>query len=375
MYKRQNKYTATPIAVVAVCVALGCQSDIKRSFTSENRIAITNVRELSDNYGFISGAVRLASGSVVVADEGRNQIRIFKVGSKAPTTLAHQGKQRGEFASLHQIQRCGDDTLVGYDDSASKLEIFTESDYIRQVSLPPKLLGANFVGCMGMDSLVFEKLPEQLPGFGQQLFTQTVFRFDAITGQLEWMTTLRGTEMFVSRVVKAFYPRPFGVHAILAVGKGGVYISESDSSLVLKLLEDGSRTSIFLPRIRSRRLTSSDRTQYEKEQVATAPDRKSAKNMKYLWDEADWGTRVPALDRLLVSTTGDLWVRQPPSSSDTSAAWMIAPYKSKKFASALLNSDWDPIFVDSSTILARRLSKSGQHQLIQIEYRMQQGKQ
>lgn len=322
--------------------------------------------ELSDDFGTVAGAETLASGAVVVADNGHSQLRLIRSGAVAQT-LGRPGRGPGEFTNLYRVHVCAD-SIVAYDFNESRLHIFTERAYVRTIQLPPKLIGADFAGCAGMDSLVFVQMPEQLPGLGLNTFPLTVLQYHPQLREVEWVTTLRGTDMYVSKKYAAFYERPFGLRSLVAAGAGGIVVVETQQPIIQRILANQRRMSVKLPGAVPRTVSNADRRLYLEERLADEPDTAARRNIRGVLGEADWGTTVPVMDRLLMARTGDVFVRLSPMPADSLATWALFRYGSPIINRIRIRRDYRVLALDSVSLVAVKEDADGADRVVMLRY-------
>lgn len=329
---------------------------------------MTGERELPDEFGGIAGGVKLASGAIVIADNGRSLLRVFPASDGSGHSLGRPGNGPGEFKNLYRLHAC-DDYLVAYDFNQSRLQIFSETKFVRQVQLPTTLTGADFVGCSGLDSLAFVQMPAQIPGRGTQVFPLTILRFDTESREIEWLTTLRGTEMFVSSRYQSIYERPFGLRSLVAAGVGGIFIAETHEPTVQKLAADQARVSLTMQRLQKRSVKAIDRKNYFAERVAEEPDSTARKAIRSVLDEAEWGDSLPIMDRLMTTVRGDIFLRLAPASTDTVATWLMMRFDSPKSNKLQVPRAYRLLYIDDASILAVKLRESGEEIVSVLSYK------
>lgn len=306
----------------SVSVLAGCgSSEAGASWPDERPLRIVSAQVLPTEFGGVAGAVRLSSGEIIVADAGRAHLRVFATANDSGVALGRRGRGPGEFELLYRLHACSD-SLFAYDYGESRLQIFTSTRFVRQLQLPATLTGADFVGCSGADSLYFTKMPDQLPGKGNQLFPLTVLRFSPRAGSIDWVTSLQGTEMFVSERHAAFYERPFAHRTMVAAGPGGPVVNESPSPTLRRLEARGGEAMITLHGIRVRPVTDIDKARYLDARLAAEADTVMRRLIRSVHSEMEWGKRVPIFDALAVDSDGKVFARMSPGARDTVAAWL-----------------------------------------------------
>jgi hypothetical protein len=82
----------------------------------------------------VAGAVRLASGEIVVADRGSNQIRYFGSDGTFRRSFGREGAGPGEFRSMGRLIRFGD-TLAIHDGRNGRLTLFRGDTLLETLSV------------------------------------------------------------------------------------------------------------------------------------------------------------------------------------------------------------------------------------------------
>ena len=327
-------------------------------------LRIRDSTELRGEFGAIVGAVRTSTGAVVVADRGQAALHVLRPRNDTALKLGRDGDGPGEFRLLYRVHLCNGDTVIAYDFSQSRLHLFTETGFVRQIQLPPRLVGADFVGCTGPDTLVFSKIPDKIPGMGLQLEPITLFRYSPKLGATDWLATLRGTEMYISERYQAFYARPFGINTLVAAGPRGVAYAESGRFELQQLLGDGRSQSIFFRPHKQQKVNSADRTHYLRESVAAEPDSGARVRLCGVLAEAQWGTYFPAVDRVVASQSGQFWIRRPPRADQPNAEWTIVARGSSTVDTVVLPRELRVLFIDGYEVLGVAETAGGDEKLI-----------
>lgn len=82
-------------------------------------------------------AIRLTDGSLVVADRGAHQVRIFSSRGVPVTTVGRDGDGPGEFRRLIRIDRFRGDSLVAFDYWVNRITVLTPDWEVARVISPP----------------------------------------------------------------------------------------------------------------------------------------------------------------------------------------------------------------------------------------------
>jgi hypothetical protein len=360
---------ATSLVFGLAAFGLACESESSFGGVETPSLRILDSTELEGEFSGIVGAARTSGGAIVIGDRGQSALHVLRLSNGSTLQLGRAGDGPGEFRLLYRVHRCAGDTLIAYDFAHSRLQLFTEAGFSRQVQLPGRLVGSDFVGCTGYDTLVFSRLPDQVPGLGLQLEPITLFQYSLSKGTSDWLVTLRGTEMFVSERYKAFYERPFGTQTLIAAGPRGVGFAENGRLEVQQVLADGKPRSIFFRAVKRAEVTREDRAAYLRERLAEEPDSAARVRLRGVLSEAEWGARFPAVDRLIASRSGQFWLRHPPAANRTDAQWTVVEPGSPASGveTVLLPRNMRLLFVDGYDVIGVVENSTGDEKLLVLK--------
>jgi hypothetical protein len=317
----------------------------------------------------LSGVISIAQaagGEIVVGDRGSpGLLVIHRDGSVR--RLGRAGNGPGEFEALTRVQQCRDGSIVAYDFSQARLHFFDAARFIKQVQLPPSLVTGDLIGCASADSITFSRLPDQVPGLGLHVVPLTLFQYSPADAKVTWLATLRGTEMYFSERFQAYYERPYGLQTLVSFGPQGIVFAENSRLQVFRVLSDGSTTPVYLLPHSPEKVERSFRTRYFQDRLAEEPDSAARVVLRGVLDEVTWGNSVPPLDRLVVSTTGELWIRRTPRGDDTSAEWLVVDRYGQLTGRINLPRRFRLMFVDQSQILGVEDLPSGEERLARAD--------
>jgi hypothetical protein len=349
-------------------LAVSCRSPDSRSVSSP----VAELRQLGPDSVELSGVLSVSqsvSGAIVVGDRGHPGLLVIHENGST-TRLGRAGNGPGEFEALTRVQRCSDGTIIAYDFAQARLHFFDESRFIKQVQLPPTLVTGDLVGCSSGDSLIFTRLPDQVPGVGLHVVPITLFSYAPSAAKVTWLATLRGTEMYFSERFQAYYERPYGLQTLIAFGPQGVVFAENSRLQLFRVLSDGSTSPVYLLPHSPEKARSSFRARYLRDRLAEEPDSAARIVLRGVLNEVTWGESVPPLDRLLTSTTGELWVRRTPRGDEISAEWLVVDRLGQLNGTITLPRQFRVMFVDDSQILGVEELPSGEERLARADRRL-----
>lgn len=114
----------------------------------------------------VRGAVRLADGSVAVADRSQ-QVRLFAGDGTLVRRIGRQGAGPGEFRALNMLRALDGDTLMAYDSQSDRLSYFAlDGELVRERTLPLSEygLGVRLFGPFGDGDFIAAVRSERMTG-------------------------------------------------------------------------------------------------------------------------------------------------------------------------------------------------------------------
>lgn len=337
-----------------------------RPDASSNLKSTVEVRPIGPEGLELSGVISVAvarNGSIIVGDRGLPGLRVIRADGGV-VSLGRAGSGPGEFEALTRVHLCLDGTIAAYDFAQARLHFFTEDGFLRQSQLPPSLVTGDVVGCASSDSLIVSRLPDQVPGVGLHTVPITLFQHSPGSGSVKWLATLRGTEMFFSARFQAFYERPYGLQTLLAYGRRGVVFAENSRIQIFRILSDGATSPIFLAPHSTVSVRKSYRALYVRDRLAEEPDSGARVVLRGVLSEVPWAESVPPIDRLLMSSTGEVWIRHTPVGEDSVAQWLVVDSLQELRATVRLPRRFRVMFIDGSQILGVEDLPSGEERLV-----------
>lgn len=151
----------------------------------------------------VAGALRLASGTIVAADDGNKQLSFYSSQGSYLYSTGREGSGPGEFRSITWIGRYGEGRIAAFDHRSQRLSIFdTTGSFTRSMTLQsdnsiPSF--ANLEGIAANSSLVVSTLaPPAGRNQGLVRLTQRLFNYGPSAIPAAEMGTFPGPEIYVS---------------------------------------------------------------------------------------------------------------------------------------------------------------------------------
>ena len=310
-----------PLASMA-CAALallGCVEDrpgsdaVPEMALAPDALWMVGVRDGLPEQTFyrISGAARLADGSVVVGVAGMHEVRKYGPDGSHLWTRGGVGEGPGEFRSLELVAGCADETIMIWDPRLFRVTEFADDGGVADTwavtyedGLPPYR-----VVCATGGRLVYHPWGSIPPG------TEGPFRWSVPVAWTDGPETqvlqeaVPGPERVFTDA--SYHARPWGHTLALAATDEGVWIGTGDDYEVLFVDWNGTVSDTVRWTGPDRGIAQSQVDRLYDTQLAMMPDQEAAERFRTsVWPEmlTELPSTLPAYSRLLVSREGELWV-------------------------------------------------------------------
>jgi hypothetical protein len=166
---------------------------------------------------FPTSAVRLASGTIVVAERGNARLRFFDAAGNPLRSAGREGGGPGEFRWLWWVRRWAADSVIAYDAGAFRFSIFdTTGRFHRSVDLPGRQ-GYYWRQAFDLfpngDALVYALVTGRAPAAeGRADAAEPLFRWPIGAAAFDSLGVTMAREEYAGRMGRMFLdiPLPFG---------------------------------------------------------------------------------------------------------------------------------------------------------------------
>lgn len=289
----------------------------------------------TSEFAEIRGVVRFDDGRVAVANGATNEIRLFSTDGTFQTSMGRAGSGPGEFRRLLRLFRFSD-TLAGVDGD-SRIQVFAANGrFVRSLGpiRPADHRRPQHVGVLrnGSAVVVATKGSPQ-PATDEVMYTYAVFRGAIEADSLTPLFALPGyREMRVGQAPSR----------VLFDGEGtvtarGARICAGFSSRFDVTCYDasGTGTTRIIRETQARAPTDFDRSVVRNAYLAAnrdAPPR-VREQMERAVQELRFADQAPALSRLSLSSSGELWVSEfDPGSNLPGPRAVLAPTRAQRWS-------------------------------------------
>ena len=189
-------------------------------------------------YG-VSGMKRLLDGSLVVANRGSNEIRMFSAEGAFVRSAGGDGEGPGEFANLQQIVVAGDSIIA--QDIRSRVTLFgPELEHIRTIRLDDYVRGLRYLGGGTMVVQSVMNFPEL---YGLVRYPEALLLYDLDGTRGDSIGSTPGAESYVTEILSG---TPLFVRqALVETHEGKIYSGASDHMQIEELDSGGDTVRIL----------------------------------------------------------------------------------------------------------------------------------
>lgn len=273
----------------------------------------------------VQGALRLADGSIAIANGGSGEIRIYGPSGEFVRALGRKGEGPGEFERPALAGLLGSDTLVVVDNQLRRINwLHVEEGFLESVTMAEEVGGGVYPRGMFPDGTVIVG-----GGFyfssasGDQLsngYTRraTTYRSAARDGTLATdFGEFPGSEFFMrvmnqggGAMAMSASLIPFGKYAMAAVGHQRLYFGSGDSWEIQAYSPTGELAEIIRLDREARAVEAGDLDAYIESRVEDASDQAEAQAIRQQYSEMPIPDHMPAFASLETDPLGYLWVER-----------------------------------------------------------------
>jgi hypothetical protein len=280
----------------------------------------------------VRDAVRMTDGRIVIANGGSNELRYYDATGRYLMTSGRKGKGPGEFNYLSGLLPLGGDTIAALDDGTNRIGVFDGAGhFMRSVTL-------RAASAMPGTDRVVGRLPDgSWLEATNVLFGQGALRAGVRRDTTQWIrfrpdgtvrdtiARLPGDEMkwILSAGTVGFGPVDFGRKTLAAMYGDRIYAADNASYEIRVLSPGGALRQIIRRNRASRPITSADVKALDSVRLAGVSDPNARRMIERMTSSADLPHSYPAYQALVVDIRGDLWVKDYPRPTDTTATWAV----------------------------------------------------
>ena len=271
----------------------------------------------------VTDVARAPNGTILVAERGSRQLSVFDSAGEHLRTAGGEGGGPGEFRRLSELAWLPGDTLAAWDGRQGRISLFTAGGVFvrsRTLSPPDDAVTLQFLGVLANGDAVGGGLGrfggEDGPSDGRYRRPLSIHRYGGGQSPGPRLTRIPGDEMFRTsyrsggREGFLLFPHPFGTSTSTAVGGERVCVSTGERFGIRCRSPDGRLLTVVRDSVRRRPVTDEAIDRLLESRLADIEHQDLRRRVRESFESVrDFPDRMPALDRLLIGSEGDLWVR------------------------------------------------------------------
>lgn len=272
----------------------------------------------------VAFALRLSDGTIVVANRGTHQLKLYDSTGRFVRNVGRQGAGPGEFEQLNWMWRLPGDTIVTYDFSGRRLSRFmpngefvgsltlggsSTSDFIFPVGMldDGRMIarrGAVFTAGESPSGRSRDSLLVLLAG-ADGIIQDTLGRFPGTESSVQQSGSGNNRMMMVTSV-------PFARSTYLAVHRDAVVVATNDTYEIRLFDSTGQLRRVVRRRGEPVPVTPADIDAYREQQLenAAGPNSQFRTLIERQLADAEYPQTMPAYTSVLPDAAGRLWVRE-----------------------------------------------------------------
>ena len=336
----------------------------------------------------VVSAVRLADGTIAVANAGSKEIRWY---DDTGQYLRASGGKLGaaiEFVSIERVDRLGPDSVIAYDFGSLGLSVFARDGTFRRATSLIVAFGSppgSLRGVFANGSLLFVRGPKswvrslirsgQAPD-GLMRGPADAFHYSSEGMFLSIVGSFPGSEQFFSRGTRFVRARarPFGRDAVFAVLGDQFYVGyQNEYEIELRDTND-SLTALIRVQRNNRLVSPKDIEQFKINGLVGVHERNRDEKIAEL-DGLSYPETMPAYGGIITDADGNLWVAEYDPFPDETLEWTVFDTDHHMLGAVEVPSRFSIYQIGSDFILGRMIDRRGiEHiQIYSIEKPSAQG--
>lgn len=252
----------------------------------------------------VRNATRLSDGSIVVANEGSNEVRLYAPDGTFAHAFGREGEGPGEFRRLTSVHAAPGDSLAAFDYWLARITVFRMGEAgSRTIDLShfgTRVWRVVSLGDETFAAIVYGYPAANLQGLYRVAYT--IVKFDLHGGEVDTLATIAGSEGFQFDQGDA---RPlFAKNGFIAGHGGRLYAGDADSMQVAVYGGDGALEMILRVPGYDLRLTDAERAA---ERATLLPETEVPAFIRDVVAALPDPATRPAFAQLLVDAPGNVW--------------------------------------------------------------------
>lgn len=316
----------------------------------------------------VGDVARAPDGTILVAERRSRQLSVFDSAGRHLRTAGGEGGGPGEFRYLSGLAWLPGDTLAAWDRRQGRLSLFTpDGSLVRTRTLTPPGDGGSvrLLGVLESGDLVAGASGsfggEDGPSDGRYQRPLSIHRYGAGRSPETQLTRVRGDEMYRTsyrsdgREGFLLFPHPFGASTSVAVGRDRICVSTGERFEVRCRSPEGRLLTVVRDSVRRRPVTDGAIDRLLESRLEDVEQREFRRRLREAYESVrDVPDRMPAVDRLIIDSEGDLWVRvYRPEYGEGGRPWRVFGPDGVRRARVTMPGGFRPYAIEGDRIAGR----------------------
>lgn len=307
-----------------------------REITSAPLVDIGGNEQVPEyDIGPVTGAVLLADGRIVVANQSTSEVRFYDSTGTWLGSSGRAGDGPGEYRALIGLWRGVADSLFAFDFNRQGLSVLApEGEFVRLITIGSQFSAATVrsggfsfaqpTGVLGDGSILVTQQISAITQAQQGISrnTQSLIRFAPDGAMLDTVALVPGPEMeylplsIGGQTLNAPNAVPFGRNTIMAAGPRGLFVARNDRFEVEVREGDGSLRRLIRVQDDPAPVTDAEAEIHReslREQMQTSALDRLPEAMKQSFldriDKASYPATYPWIEAIIVGGDGTIWVQ------------------------------------------------------------------
>jgi hypothetical protein len=195
-------------------------------------------------FHFVRGIVQRNDGSIVVADGGTSEIRVFDREGSHVATWSRRGGGPGEFEKIEIMTHYRGDSILVVDGGNRRVSIFGDHGFARMFTPSPPSGHYWFRGSLRDGSSIISTVAERIrqPEEGISRITEQLMHVSDTGAYLDSLQVVPGLERYIREDASGNFsmPRPLGLRTHFAVSGNTLLVGSNDKFEIVEQLPDGT---------------------------------------------------------------------------------------------------------------------------------------
>lgn len=319
------------------------------TFTTESR-SVKDTVILFD----VIGATVLANGTVVVGDNGAQNVKWFAANGTHLRSFGRDGDGPGEFRLVNLIGTCGSDSVFVLDGANRRLSMLSlDGKFYGMRALYTDAVdkrAPSAIKCGGNRRFALLGQPRgSMPAGDLPFRSEVAVRIQSVDGvQITDAGVVSGSDR--QRFGNSAGPRPLGKKSLVAIGSGWLYVGTGDSNLIQVFTLSGKPAAKIQLPFERRPISKREIDEYIKN-VARLNLKLSESTVRSMYAPLKYPDFFPTHGELLVDNLNNFWVEEYRLPGQTASRWIVFDAMHQAVAEARLPNDFRLIEVGRDYVL------------------------